>query len=101
MDAYECLCVCASVEAIKGRSKFLIYDCGGKVANVTCDILGLDEGLPEDSPLMSSGLTSNSAVLLRNKLAEELPGISLPFTLVFDYPTIGSIADYIADQAGG
>jgi len=73
----------------------------GKVSGVTMEILGLDEDLPEDSPLMSSGLTSNSAVLLRNKLAEELPGISLPFTLVFDYPTIGTIADYIAEQAGG
>jgi len=73
----------------------------GKVSGVTMEILGLEEDLADDSPLMSSGLTSNSAVLLRNKLAEELPGISLPFTLVFDYPTIGSIADYIADQAGG
>jgi len=73
----------------------------GKVSSVTAEILGLDDDLPEDSPLMSSGLTSNSAVLLRNKLAEELPGISLPFTLVFDYPTIGTIADYIAEQAGG
>merc|ERR1719329_1469726 len=73
----------------------------GKVSGVTTEILGLDEDLPDDSPLMSSGLTSNSAVLLRNKLAEELPGISLPFTLVFDYPTIGTIADYIAEQAGG
>jgi len=73
----------------------------GKVSSITSDILGLDEDLAEDSPLMSSGLTSNSAVLLRNKLAEELPGLSLPFTLIFDYPTIGTIADFIAEQAGG
>ena len=51
-----------------------------------------------DSPLMAAGIDSSGAVELRDTLQEAL-GIQLPSTLLFDYPTITSIAARSADLA--
>jgi len=50
-----------------------------------------------DEPLMQAGLTSNTTVILRNELAQQFPGKQMPFTLVFDHPSISAIADFLAD----
>ena len=50
--------------------------------------------LEDDRPLHELGLDSLMAVELRNVLAE-LTGESLPVTLLFDYPSIGEIVDYL------
>jgi len=70
-----------------------------KVRSVVAEIVGMD-GLMEDTPLMQSGLTSQSAVLLRNSLTQELPGTSLPFTLMFDYPSIADLSSFFVERAG-
>lgn len=49
------------------------------------------------APLMSSGLDSLGAVELRRELSA-ISGQDLPATLVFDYPTIDSMADFITSQ---
>lgn len=49
------------------------------------------------APLMSSGLDSLGAVELRRELAA-ISGLDLPATLVFDYPTIESMAEFITSQ---
>eukprot|EP00443_Scrippsiella_acuminata_P059198 CAMPEP_0115481012 /NCGR_PEP_ID=MMETSP0271-20121206/57569_1 /TAXON_ID=71861 /ORGANISM="Scrippsiella trochoidea, Strain CCMP3099" /LENGTH=274 /DNA_ID=CAMNT_0002908715 /DNA_START=36 /DNA_END=856 /DNA_ORIENTATION=- len=54
----------------------------------------------EDKPLMESGMDSLSAVEFRNRLSSELPGLQLPNTLIFDYPTIAAVADYAVSQLG-
>jgi len=72
-----------------------------KILEVVKQLLGEDdEAFEMDVPLMEAGMTSNNAVLLRDILTKELPGINLPPTLIFDYPSVGSIAEYIVDKAG-
>ncbi|OLP84627.1 hypothetical protein AK812_SmicGene34497, partial [Symbiodinium microadriaticum] len=39
-------------------------------------------------------------VLLRNALSKEIPGPSLPFTLMFDYPSIADLSQFLAGSAG-
>ena len=51
-----------------------------------------------DSPLMESGLDSLGAVEFRNQLSEELGGIELPETLVFDFPTLRQVEAFVGEQ---
>jgi len=66
-----------------------------QVEAVAVSIIGSDVG--HEEPLMAAGLDSLGAVELRNGLESQL-GLELPSTLVFDYPTINSISDYIRDN---
>jgi len=59
-----------------------------------------NEDLELDVPLMQVGVTSRTAVGLRNTLSEELPGVDLPFTLIFDYPSVASITDMVLEATG-
>ena len=50
-------------------------------------------------PLMEAGMDSLGAVELRNSLAAR-SGLDLPATLMFDYPSISGLADYLASKLG-
>lgn len=70
-----------------------------KLMEIAIRITGAeDEDIESDTPLMEAGLTSNSAILLRDELAEEMPGVNLPVTLAFDYPSIAAMAELIAES---
>merc|ERR1711982_182794 len=71
----------------------------GQILEVTKGLIGYDEEIEFDAPLMEVGLTSNTAVLLRDALTQTLPGLNLPVTLVFDYPSIGAMTDLIMEKA--
>jgi len=60
-----------------------------------------EEEIALDMPLMQVGITSRTAVQLRNNLSEEIPGVSLPFTLIFDYPSVAAISDMILEGLPG
>jgi hypothetical protein len=66
----------------------------------------LGPSVPDDAPLMSAGLDSLGAVELRSTLEARLGpeagggGLSLPPTLVFDYPSATAIAGFISSQLG-
>jgi hypothetical protein len=70
-----------------------------KVRTVVSDIVGMDD-IGDDQPLMNIGLTSQSAVLLRNALTKDFPGPSLPFTMMFDYPSINDLTEFFVVRAG-
>ena len=61
------------------------------------DILGV--GIGHSEPFMASGLDSLGAVELRNTLENSLE-IQLPSTIVFDYPTISTMAQYVVSLSG-
>merc|ERR1711908_139816 len=70
-----------------------------KIQEIAVSIIGDDEGLDVDTPLMQAGLTSNTAVMLRDELSKDIPGVNLPPTLMFDYPSITAIAEFIVEKA--
>jgi len=53
-----------------------------------------------EKPLTESGMDSLSAVEFRNRLVIEY-GVQLPNTLMFDHPTVASVAAYIAAEVSG
>ena len=62
-------------------------------------IMGLDgsKSLDVHRPLMEAGFDSLMAIELRNNLGNFV-GKTLPATLLFSYPTIRSIAEYLAQE---
>eukprot|EP00931_Biecheleriopsis_adriatica_P047306 TRINITY_DN27255_c0_g1_i2.p1 TRINITY_DN27255_c0_g1~~TRINITY_DN27255_c0_g1_i2.p1 ORF type:complete len:811 (-),score=150.84 TRINITY_DN27255_c0_g1_i2:59-2491(-) len=59
----------------------------------------IDDDLPDmEVALAESGLDSLSAVALRNTLQTETK-LPLPGTLMFDYPTMQSIAEFLVEQS--
>merc|ERR1719277_2750306 len=70
-----------------------------KILELAGQIIGETDDIELDTPLMEAGLTSNSAGLLRDELSKDLPGLSLPATLIFDYPSITSISDFVVEKS--
>merc|ERR1712190_435771 len=87
----------AALDMSKGLDTAMVKN---KVLEISLRITGAEDGEIEfDTPLMEAGLTSNSAILMRDELTQELPGINLPVTLVFDYPSISSMAELIVESS--
>lgn len=87
----------AEASPAKQRSLLLthVWEQAGKV-------LGLDptKQVNPQQPLSELGLDSLMAVELRNLLNRSIQG-SLPVTLLFDYPTIEALAEYLAREILG
>lgn len=71
-----------------------------KIIDVVRSIGGNDDLTDVDVPLMEAGVTSNMAILLRDQLGRDISGITLPPTLIFDYPSVAEIASLIAEKVG-
>jgi len=72
----------------------------GKIKEVALAIIGDDGEVDGDTPLMEAGVTSSTAVILKDELSSEVPGVKLPPTLIFDYPSINAISEYIMETVG-
>ena len=57
----------------------------------------LGSAIGDDEPLMSAGLDSLGSVEFANVLAQKL-GMQMPGTLVFDYPSVRAVTDFLAGQ---
>src|SRR5206468_45450 len=85
-------------EATPGRQRSLLIEfVRGRAASV----LGSEPSqIDARRPLNELGLDSLTAVDLRNLLSRGLElKRALPATLVYDYPTVEAIADYLAREA--
>jgi len=71
-----------------------------QVMKIASEAIGEDEGIEFDSPLMDMGLDSLSSVSLRNDLAKEF-SMSLAASVMFDYPSVGALADHIVEKSLG
>jgi len=67
-----------------------------KIQDVANSLMGI-ESLAGDTPLMDAGLDSLSMVEFRNELVKEFPGVDLPGALLFDYPTVNALTDFVAE----
>ncbi|CAK0900102.1 unnamed protein product, partial [Prorocentrum cordatum] len=61
------------------------------------DLLG--DHVELDSPLMASGLSSGMAMAMKGQLEEDF-SVMLPSTLLFDYPSVISVAEFIVGKLG-
>ncbi|MCK8516802.1 SDR family NAD(P)-dependent oxidoreductase [Methylonatrum kenyense] len=71
-----------------------------QIRSDACRILGLDEQsntLSSSKPLRELGLDSLMSVELRNAIGASV-GRSLPATLLFDYPTVNALVDYVGER---
>lgn len=64
------------------------------VKSIALELVG-DEAIDNDTPLMDAGLDSLAAVELQGMLAKEFRGIQLPSTMMFDFPSVSSMADMV------
>lgn len=72
-----------------------------KIREVALALTGGDaEDLEADTPLMEAGVTSSAAVGLRDELMKEIPGLKLPVTLVFDYPSPAAMTELVMETLG-
>ncbi|MGB9403146.1 MAG: SDR family NAD(P)-dependent oxidoreductase, partial [Candidatus Acidiferrales bacterium] len=85
--------------AAPGRRSQLLFS---RVEKQAAKVLGLDSRHPVDAdrPLHELGLDSLMAVELRNSLGASL-GHRLPATVLFDYPTLRSLTDYLGCEVLG
>jgi len=70
------------------------------VLETALEVTGLDS-VDVDTPLMDLGLESIVAIEFREKLSDQLGGLDLPDTVVFDHPTIRQIAAFLLTEILG
>ena len=68
------------------------------IENVLKEVLGDDSLDDFSAPLMDMGLDSLAAVEFRNRVQASFEGVRLSSTVMFDYPTVADLTDFILSQ---
>jgi len=79
------------VQAYSGPTKEEVVS---TVSDVALGLIGV-ETLDMDEPLMDAGLDSLAAVEFGNTLAKEFSGVALPSTMMFDFPSVKLLSEFI------
>mmetsp|Transcript_106195 Transcript_106195/g.194928 ORF Transcript_106195/g.194928 Transcript_106195/m.194928 type:complete len:842 (+) Transcript_106195:61-2586(+) len=90
-DAPEIAASAGPVKAYTGPS---MDEINAVCSGAALDLIGIEE-LEVDTPLMDAGLDSLAAVEYGSILAKEFKGMTMPSTLMFDFPSVKSITDFI------
>ncbi len=71
----------------------------GSIRQLAADVTGRSAAdIADDRPLVELGLDSLMTMELRNKLSTALDGRVLPSTLVFKYPSVDALAEYLDES---
>merc|ERR1740121_3142899 len=71
-----------------------LEDLVATIQDVALSLMGV-ESLAGDTPLMDAGLDSLASVEFQNNLQKEFGTMMMPATMVFDYPSVKTMADFI------
>ena len=66
------------------------------VKDTALSLIGV-ETLDNDEPLMDAGLDSLAAVEFGNAIQKDFVGLNMPNTLMFDYPSVKALTQFIND----
>ena len=66
------------------------------VRDTALSLIGV-ESLDNDEPLMDAGLDSLAAVEFGNAIQKDFVGLTMPNTLMFDYPSVKALTQFIND----
>merc|ERR1712217_167354 len=87
----------ATVATYSGPS---VADISENVKGAALDLIGSDE-LEADTPLMDAGLDSLAAVEFGGILQKQFQGVQLPGTMMFDFPNVKSISEFVHTEMQG
>merc|ERR1719469_1677660 len=84
----------------QGEGRAAVYDgptadiLQATITDVALSLMGVDE-LHQDTPLMDAGLDSLASVEFQNNLQREFTALAMPATMVFDYPSVKTMVEFI------
>jgi hypothetical protein len=93
--------------AVPDRDKFLATlpmpeRVGFQLKELIQGIVGKDRAVDSDAAVMEAGLTSISAIMLRDQISDVFPDASedMEMTFAFEYPTVRAMTEYIMEAIG-
>jgi len=103
-DRHPTAAVAAPAPQPRSRKEYGFIDLRG---NVTLDVvlarlhqaldegMGIDDDVEDDAPLLQAGLSSSNAIMMQRVLSTDFPSVRFPPTLVFDYPNLRAISEFV------
>jgi len=93
--AAEGTTVVAAAEAKKGMDPEVVQE---TLVTLVQQNVAEDEAVELDTPLMDAGLDSLASVAFRNAIQTQL-GLQMPSSLMFDYPNVRQLTDFIVEKS--